>query len=65
MTKSPFRHKKNAARLATSDVFVVSTDSTVKVDASYFFGEQASANFAYLAASAAFFCAFAIVAKFA
>jgi len=39
--------------------------STAKIGKPYFFGAHASANFAYFAASAAFFSAFDIVARFA
>lgn len=65
MTKSPFDAKKTPLVFSTNDVSIVSTDSIAKNGAFYFFGAQASANFAYFAASAAFFSAFDIVARFA
>ena len=65
MTKPPFERKKTPPALSTSDVSIVLTDLIVKTGFFYFFGAQASANFAYFAASAAFFSAFDIVARFA
>ena len=65
MIKPPFGHKKTPPALSTSDVSYSLTDLIVKTGLFYFFGAQASANFVYFAASAAFFNAFDIVARFA